>query len=236
MVEMEFYDGARDMVKSGTPLRKFRGQFIGSGDDPNSMRIFPHVREQQGEGGFGGQVVDLNFLDVDVVEATDPYPGKTAQLNINYRVGQQTNKPSERGAWGILIKSLVDVPFEGHEAGDDAVALKDLLGRQVLMECEPDHSYGLNRETNEKMEGMVWRVVEVGAPGSASGESAEDYFLNTIHGSDRTTFTSAALQHTHGRGEHQSSIMDGSLVSRLVDEGKIEQDGDTFWVVGRDRS
>ncbi len=234
-VNMEFYDGARDMVKSGTPLRKFRGKFIGSGDDPNSMRIFPHVRESQGDNSFGGQVVDLNFLDVDVIESTDPYPGKTVQLNINYRVGAQTNKPSERGAWGILVKSLVTVPFPGHEAGDDNVALKDLLGESVLMECEPEHDYGVNQTTNEPMQGMVWRVTEVGAEGSASGETAEDYFLNTIHGSDRTTFSAAVLQNPHGRGEHQAAIMDGTLISMLVAGEKIEQDGDTFWVVGRAR-
>ena len=232
-VDMQFYTGSQDMVKSGTPLRKFRGKFIGSGDDPSQMKIFRHQREQQGE-GQQGMVVDLNFLDITEVEATDPYPGKTAQLTINYRVNEISGKPSERGGWGLLVKSIVNVPYEGHEVGDDNIAVSDLLGKQVLMECEPEHSYGVNRETQEAMTGMVWRVIEVGAAGSASGETAEDYFLNLIHGSDATTFTAAALQHPHGRGEAQASIMDRSLISTMLSEGKIKQDGATYWVVGRE--
>lgn len=225
MTEMDFTTRADKLTVAGTPLRKFKGRLIGS--DENSNRIFPKMRDAApgGQSGSPGQVVDLNFVDVDVVESTTPWNYPIAQLSINYRPGRSGEAPSERGGWGILLKSAQDIGFEDFQ---------DLVGKVLSMEAEPEHSYGVNRDTGEAMTGIVWRVKEVGG-GEQSQMNPEDetnHILDLIHGKDRAGFSETMMQDEVGR-KFTKEIMDGTLIASLLASGDVTLEGELFQVKGR---
>ena len=223
MVEQGFTTRADKLEASGTPLRKFKGKLIGS--DESSNKIFPIQREtREGQSGPPGYVVVLNFEDLDVLESVTPWNYPVAQLTINYRLGRGGTAPSDRGGWGILLKSADDVGFPD---------LQDLVGKVVTMEAEPEHDYGTNRETGEAITAIVWRVVEVEGGGAEqmTKEDEHSHILKMIDGKDRAGFSEAMLQDEVGR-RFSNEVFDGTLIASLLASGEVEQEGEVYRVKG----
>lgn len=223
-VEQDFVTSVEGLELAGTPLRRFTGKFVGSGEDPADMRIFPTIDSQNNR-----MTVALNFTDLTNVESVAPYPHPTAQLVVSYSRGGK--KPSERGAWGLLLKSAEKLNFPD---------LKKLLGKTLVMVCDAKHEYGTD-DKGAPITGMVWTIESVGAgkaQATAAASSPTDVSavaLELIHGKDRGEFSRLALQDSRMKSSG-SAILNGSLVSELLVKGLVVTEGDTFWVVGRDRT
>ena len=202
---MEFVTKAKDLMPSGTPLRKFKGKL----DD-----IVPEA-----DSATGRTVMHVNFTDVEAIEcipgAVYPYP--TAQINIGYRVDPGSGRPSERSIWGRLLISAEELGFE------DIMLLKG----KVVMMVGTTESFGKNRQTGEEMEGLVWRVAEAeggagqGQPAAQSAEDKAKHLAMLADGKTAGEFAAAALQDPIGK-EHQAQIFDRTLLPTLVQLGLLE--------------
>lgn len=233
MVNIPMYTRGEDLERGGSPLRKFTGTFIGSGDDPANPSIFQHTIENR-----QNPVVDLNFISVKDVTSIVPYSYPTAQLVVNYRTNQQSGKPSDRGGWGLLVQSIKELDYMTasgfhHLPGDDNYGMDDLLSQELVMEMEPNHDYG-QREDGQQMSGPVWRVTAVArsSGSSVSGESTEEAAIRILgpNGLDRTAFTEAALEDPVLRGI-TAVIVDGSFLPGLINSGKIKEEDGLFKVI-----
>lgn len=205
--------------RSGTPLRKFTGLFIGS--DEESRKIFQSQVE-----GRDGWVVNLCFTDLEVHEAVTPYKFPTASLRIPYTRSKDPNaSPSDRGAWFLFFESAEKLGFED---------IGDLIDKRLTMEAEPDHVYGTDRQTGEEMKGMVWRVVAVeGATPTASSADDQGKLLDLIHGKTPSEFASAALSDRSLKG-FEEDILNNNLVAGMLAADLIVERDERYWVVGRD--
>jgi len=234
--------GSDQLVTSGTPLRYFKARYIGSGDDPDHP-----VQIDEVVAGSPTPVQHLNFLDVDLetLRATIPYMYPTIQLSINYRIREGQVAPHERSVWGMLIASLGLLRYtkstprpntadnwlagEVHEPGEVAT-MQHVFGQFLEMECEPEHEFGKDEDTQQPIVGTVWYIKSVSSDGSVTSGPAQTTaeaalaILGT-DGKDRTAFTEAALENTVLRAVN-STVIDGSLLAGLVAEGKVvETDG-----------
>ena len=209
--ESEFVTRADQLDVAGTPLRRFKGTL------DNIERRF--------DSGSNRMFVDLDFVEVEITAFLDGKPGTVvpyeypiAQLNIGYRTSR-SGRPSERGAWGLLVKSAEEQGFQD---------FMDLKGRRLLMEAEEGHNYGTNRETGETITGMVWRVAEV--EGEQAGVTDEtQHLLALLNGKTAKEFAQAALQDPTGR-RHSQDIISGKLLASLVAAGKTTLEGDKYIV------
>jgi len=196
---------------SGTPLRKFRGKLVDITKRMDSQR-------QGRDGQQGREVVDLDFSDMNVLESLTPYNYPAFQLTINYSA-------SDRGAWAMLLKSSEELGVPN---------VNDLKSKTLLMECDPRHHYGENRD-GEAITGMVWYVREVGggdAP-ALSADAQHEHILNLLDGKDQTGFAQAALQDSVVRAmQITSQISDNSLVSSLIASGEIEERDGKYYKKG----
>ncbi len=233
--------GSDELVTSGTPLRYFKGKYIGSGDDPDHP-----VQIDEVVVGKTVPVQHLNFLDVDLttLRAIIPYVYPTIQLDINYRIREGQIAPHERSVWGMMIASLQLLKYtkspprpgtpdnwkagEVHEPGEIAT-MQHIFGQFLEMECEPNYKFGEDEDTKETITGAVWYIKSVSPGGSVTTGPAKTPVEAALavlgEGMDRTAFTEAALQDSVLRTVNPT-VMDGSLLATLVAEGKvIEVDG-----------
>ncbi len=224
--------------RSGTPLRKFTGLFIGS--DEESRKIFQSQVENR-----DGWVVNLCYTDMEVHESVTPYRFPTASLRINYTRSKDPNAaPNERGTWFMFFESAEKLGFED---------ISELIDKRNTLEAEPDHLYSgpcpdckaagrpvqppPRRQAEEEIRGMVWRVVAVegAAPSGESQGDDQDRLLDLIHGKTASEFASAALSDPVGR-RYQEEILSNDLVAGMISTGLVEERDERYWVVAREEA
>lgn len=190
----------------GTPLREFKG----------TLESY-HPEEQK-----YGTFVILNFKDIEVVRATEPYNFPTAIISIKL-----SNK--KRSGWGILSDSLAS-----HLASDEDI--KDAIGREWHMVMKEGHVYGQDRNSGEDMIGNPWQCVALdGASGAVALQSAAEVARQLIIGKTRAEFNKAAYADPVIRkdSELQRAITNKSFITGLVTAGEIvEDENGVFQVVG----
>jgi hypothetical protein len=225
ITDQQFYDGAEDLERSGTPLRRFWGL----------------VEEVEPRSANNRRSVEVNSKDIKIVDypANHPkYPGAkgsvipydfpSASFTVNYNLSR-SGRPSERGAWGLFVTSVGEVGIS---------RARDLVGHRVLFEGDADHEYAAARaadpdrnvEAQERIAGMVWRVVEIDGVTAATGAvtDLDAHFTGLLgEGMTQPDFSQAALKDPTGR-QNQQGIINGSILSNLVASGKVTLEGDLY--------
>lgn len=192
----------RGLVDSefGTPLRKF----VGTLDS-----YYPEERKF-------GDVVVLNFRDVEVLKSIEPYNFPIAQIAIKL-----SNK--KNSAWGVFGESLAQFLSETEDIGD-------CVGKKIGLEMEEGHKYGADRATGQDMLGNPWKVYEVeGAVASSEvAESAADRALSLLIGKTRADFNKAAYADPLIRKDValQKAITDKSFINAQLQLGTVVEDGE----------
>ena len=189
----------RNLVESefGTPLRKFYGVLDSYYPD---------------EGKFGTRVV-LNFKELKVIETVEPYNFPTAVISIKL-----SNR--KRSAWGIFGESLVKLLSENQD-------IKDCQGMRIGMVMTPNHDYGENRQTGEKIIGSAWEVFEVaGKVAGAAETSALDEAKKLLDGKTRAEFNRTAYANPIIRQDvnFQRAVTDKSFINSMVQLGEFTED------------
>lgn len=219
-MEQEFVTSPAKLEVSGTPLRHFKGKL----DD-----IIPHDVN-------GVTRVNLNFTSILVLRLIPGavYDFPVAQLDLKY------SKKGNSG-WGKMLKSLDNHPRDKVGDPPDLLSLK---GHVLEMEAR-EENYGRNTETNQDMVGLVWEVKGVdgataapvaGGVSTATTQSTAadpmEHVLDLVHGRTAAEFAEVALQDGELR-QRSGDIYDNSLLSGLVQAGKIYLAGDKYMVAGR---
>jgi hypothetical protein len=212
MVEQEFVTRRDQLERSGTPLRKFWGEFVNA---------------EKKQDTYGNLKAHLYFDRVEIVKSIVPYSFPTAELIINYSL-------RSRSAWGLFMDSLDNLEGE-------VIGLDEVKGSMLLLEMEEDHEYSPAREetadrpAQERFAGSVWRIMDRRSDGTAaSAEGMSDgakqaHMLTLIDGKDAAEFSQAALQDPIAR-TMSDEIMTGQVAAGLIAEGKIEERDGKYWV------
>ena len=181
----------------GTPLREFKGKLDS---------YYPEDEKF-------GMTVKLNFKDIEVITAVEPYHFPTAILSIKL-----SNK--KRSGWGILGDSLAI-----HLGPDEDI--KDAVGREWHMKMKEGHIYGQDRKTGEDMIGNPWQVVALdGASGAVVLQAAADVAKGFLIGRTRAEFNKKAYGDPIIRKdtELQRAITNKSFIAALLTAGEIIED------------
>lgn len=202
--------------RSGYPLVKFSGVLDSYYDE---------------EDNFSNTQVHLNFTDMEVEEAVEPYPFPIAELTVKY-------SNYKRSGWGIFAESLAKC------LGDDE-DLPDLIGRKVTMAYTQGHDMGFKDKnwqaevdddgnaTNESERPNVviaaWEVIAVDGVGAGTaGVSPYDRLIELLDGKTRAEFNKAALSDplikAQGVAYIKAQITSRVFVSDAIKDGLFTED------------
>lgn len=204
---------------SGYPLTKFYGV------------LESHLPEDVLFGTRAVKMVNLNFVDVEVLESVEVYPFPIATIPI--KLSNQVNS-----GWGIYSVSL------GKCIPDDE-DLKDQVGKKIGMAYTPGHDYGfkddswvpmvddagnvLNEEERPNVIRSAWEVFEVeGSVAGAAAMSPEDKLKETLDGKNRADFNKAAmidpLVKSQGQTFIKEHIISKAFVTKMIEGGEFTED------------
>jgi hypothetical protein len=201
----------RGLVDSdmGTPLREFKGKLDS---------YYPETRQF-------GTVVVLNYKDVEVIKAIEPYNFPIATLAIKL-----SNR--KKSGWGIFGDSLALLLPPDQD-------IKDCVGKVMrLRMMEEGFEYGQDRNTGEKMIGYPWQVKELEGTSTSVGgaiQSTKDIAKSLLIGKTRAEFNKAAYSHPEIRKDVplQRSITDKSFINALVQLGEVVEDENGVFQAGK---
>ena len=200
----------------GTPLRRFYGKLESYASEPAT--------------GYEGTRINLNFLDIEVIQSTEPYNFPTAVINI----GVSNKKKSKWGYFGASMAELVP----------DEEDLENQVGRKIgLVFCdgqegrpEPKPIWNSNADRVEFPNGEVptpvWIVFEVeGVVAGAATTSSAEQAKKLLDGKTITEFNKAAYSDPLIRKdtELQRSITDKSFVKAMLAAGEFTKDSNDLY-------
>ena len=195
-------DGPEQLEDGSSPIKLIRGRLEPVGP--------PHPDPDKN--GQMTRSIQLTEIEVLATKAGFTYAFPTWEIGLKY-------SPKKRSVWGVFLGSLV--PF-------GVGSIQDLAGQFVTLRCDRK-DWGINPDTQEKMEGDIWLLDSIGGYSAAevaeekSEEERTDSLIKLLHGKNATDFVSAALQTQEGRDKTEE-IMDGSFISKLIADGIITVD------------
>lgn len=176
---------------------------------------------------------DLKYRDLEVLEATEPYPFPTASISINY---QPPSTSFGNTRWDAFAKSLRNLLPE--------VAPEDRLDRLVGQEQELHFGpatirmpkvdedgqpiMGANgRQIWENGEGQAWQVVSINGATGASDDMFE-YLAGLADGKTESQFYQAALQDQRvtSRTEIVTAITNREMLSTMLMAKQLTRDSE----------
>lgn len=208
-----------------TPLVRFRGTL-------QSHRT--NVRHIEGRDKPALSVI-FDFVDVTVIESTEPYPFPIASIPVPYSDRGQTQ-------WAALTKSFRSlVPREAWEGLDDPLTLLD--GKTV--EMHRTHARlrlpvrdedGNNTGQWAEQDGNAWQFVSIEGFGSrdgdgSGGQTIMDLILDYADGKTdqeiyQWVYTNQDLKGLAGYGEAVESIAERKLLTTLLAANQLTQDAE----------
>jgi hypothetical protein len=173
--------------------------------------------------------VKLQFSDIDVEEAEEPYPFPTAEFGIKY-------SNYKNSGWGIFSLALSKCIAE-----DEDIA--DAVGRRLTMAYTKGHDMGFKdnnwqpdvdddgNPTNEDERPNVimsaWEVVAIDGVGAGSAD-VTDVLSGLLDGKTLAEFNKAALADStvkaQGKDFIASTIQNKSFVTEALSSGSFTKD------------
>ena len=175
--------------------------------------------------------VHLQFADLDVEEAVEPYPFPITEFTIKY-------SNYKNSGWGIFAESLAKCIGEDED-------LPDLVGRKVTMGYTPGHDLGfkdnnwqvdvddegnaINEDERPNVIIDAWEVLGVDGVSAASG-TVEDVLAGLLDGKTRVEFNRAAMTDptvkAQGAGFIKAQITSKAFINEALSSGAfVEEDG-----------
>ncbi len=160
-----------DRPSGESPLKSFRGVLQGY----NMVEVTP-------EDGKGKPyaTVTFDFVDVEVLEATEPYPFPTAKITIRYANPQVSRGGTKWAAFSGTVRKLAD--------GD----LDNLVGKQQVWSQLPGTVRSRDEATGEwsNVQMDCWQVasVEGGSTMEDDGHSILEYVATLLDGKTEAEF------------------------------------------------
>jgi hypothetical protein len=202
--------------RSGYPLVKFTGVLDSFYDE---------------EDNFSNTQIHLQFTDLDVEEAAEPYPFPIAELTIKY-------SNYKNSGWGIFSQSLAKCIADDED-------LADIVGRPLTLGYTPGHDLGfkdnnwqpevddngnaINESERPNVVIDAWEVLGVDGVSAATG-TVEDVLAGLLDGKTRAEFNRAAMTDptvkAQGAAFIKKQITSKAFITEALNSGAFEEDGD----------
>jgi len=158
---------------------------------------------------WDAMMCNLNFVDIDNVESTEPYPYPIVQIPI--KLSQKKNS-----AWGIFATSLDKLIPEGED-------LKDQVGKRLKMASRV-HTYGKN-DAGEDMAGVVWEVQEIVGTGKVKGNAIQQA-LKLLNGKTAAEFGQKVFTDPIVKSDPKvlQTIINKTFITAMEESGKVTKD------------
>ena len=235
---VEEFPSVRGLIDTDIgPLRKFTGILDSAPREPKTSKT-----------GKAYSTVTLNFKDIEVIEAIEPYHYPIFSIEL-----MESNRKGSK--WGVFGESLVAILDQQYSADEldpgspnfvhpkDRMNLSDCFGKRFGMvmadgeDGRPKSPDLWDGRTNEGKGGNVptpsWKVYSVEGIGSAdsSGATPEEEAMQLLDGKTLAEFNQAALQNEAIRSDVALLQAIGSppaspknFANALVKAGKFSKD------------
>jgi len=227
------------------PLRRFTGILDSM---PTESRTYG-----EGEGARATTRISLNFKDIDVKEAAEPYHFPTATLIMS-----QSNRKKSR--WGVMsegtpenrtigFNNVADQQYSAEQLDQananyvkpaDRMDMKDCIGKKLGMvltdgvEGRPTPMDLFDGRSMEDRPTPAWTVYEIEGVGVAGGQgvSATDLAMSLLDGKTLPEFNKVALDNPVIRNDTAllqaislPPTASGSFANTMKTAGRFTQDG-----------
>lgn len=204
-----------------SPLLRFKG---------NLVSYTPEERTSQGDQSKY-MVILFNFADVEVLEATEPYPFSIAIIKIGYKPPKDSRGGTK---WDAFASSLRKLSAEGLDAlvgkkQEWAVMPHKIRSPLVDDEGNPQMD-GNNRQIWGDTDQPCWKVVSVDGLGSVADKDADFnvFLVDLADGKTEPKFYEAALTNSQvtARPNIVEAITSRQLLSTLVEMKLVWRDAE----------
>jgi len=165
------------------------------------------------------KVVVFDFTDVEVIEATEPYPFPIAQIQVGYNPPSSSRGNTKWEALASSVRKLI-----GGEPDLDEHLVGKMQEWQQLLAPQTRR----NDESGEweVVQELAWQVVSL--EGTEAPEDLTDHILTIAEGKNESQFHEALLQDAkiRARPDLVSAITERKLLTALLDSKKLERDAE----------
>jgi hypothetical protein len=166
--------------------------------------------------------IKFNFVDIEVIRSTEPYPHPIIPLSISYSDRSNTR-------WAALAGSARKVM--------PTVDMDLLVGKRQTWELLPATVRALNNETDtwEPMSRNCWQVVEVEGYGSPeTNGNIMDALVDLAHGKTESefnseVFNSSTIRNMVGFQSAVESITNRKFFPMMEETGKLTKNDEGVW-------
>jgi hypothetical protein len=202
-------DSLRDLINKkpveggfNSPLREFKGKLLSW--EPNEDKKFNRTR------------VQLDFVELEVIESTEPYTLPTTQILIPH---SERNKSK----WGYFYNSLLEAMGEGSN-------LDMAVGMRLHVKVTGGHKIW-DKDTNGEKEHELFTVVGIEGMTPAAGvaqKSASIIAIELLDGKTEQEFNQAALRDNAIKSDPAliAQIVGRQFVQAMVTAGAFTKDAD----------
>lgn len=208
-MEQEAFKPSLEARPFGTPLLRFKGT------------LKDYEVEDRTADNRTYKAVNFNFIDLEVIESTEPYPYPIAVISIGYN-------PNDGTKWAIFAKSIAKV--FGHVPSID-----DLVNKHQEWEYG-DAKLRLPDEQGvwDTRDGKSWQLVSIDGVEGGAARSPEDitpHVLDLLDGKTEQDFYQALYQDELVRKHPDiiTSATERTLLSTLETAGKATRDDQGVW-------
>ena len=191
----------------GTPLLKFKAL------------LKDYEVEERTADNRAYKVIKFNFIDLEVIESTEPYPFPIASIEIGYN-------PNEGTKWAVFAKSISKV--FGHVPSID-----DLVGKIQVWHYGPA-KLRLPDEQGiwDTRDGQAWLLESIdGIEGGSTEVDITAHILGLLDGKTEADFYQVLYVDpiTRQHPDIITAATDRKLLDTLQSAGKAERDDQGIW-------
>ena len=197
-----------------TPLRHFKGML--------KAYDVVEVTYGQGDGARTGAQVQLDFVDVEVIESTEPYDFPVGQIALPH-------SESETSRWGVFSLSANKFIPASVSGGD---TMGWMVGKMIEM-----HYMGggkvYNRDQGGVIEVEAWQVVGIDGGGTATvAVDPLTLTLSLLDGKTLQQFQMEAMKNQAVReSQYGQEILNASFIPNQTAAGRVSVDDNNIYHV-----
>jgi hypothetical protein len=198
----------------GTPLLRFKAV----------LKEYTAERRKDEGSGREYMIINFDFIDLEVIESTEPYAFPVASIGIGYSTSEATR-------WDVLAKSIKGL-FGRTPALDEIVGKTQEWKYDDCKLRTKDDADGQWKD----LPAQAWKVISLDGIASAAETTADinDHILDLLDGKNEAEFNQAVFTDSKVRGHADiiESHTNRELLPNLEKAGRVHRDADGVWHKG----
>jgi len=218
MTQEASFKPSLDKPSGQGPLRRFRGRL-------QSWEAVDKTADNDGRSRTYKQI-QFKIMELDVLEATEPYPFPQAAINLTYSPPDSARGPSRWEAFASSLRTL-------SPTNPDLDILVDKVSEWAMLPFTlrtpkdvVDEETGLTKQVWGPEEVDCWQVVDI--EGLAKPEDLTELIIGLADGKTEVEFNQALLTNAQitPRVDIVTSITERKLLPALLAGGRLTQDNE----------